>query len=93
MPPSATASPKALKPWSLDGAAAVAALTPVLREKLEADGQTRLFEEIEMPLCQVLSEMEEAGFLIDRQALAAFGESLTEGIERLEGEIWDLAGH
>ena len=78
---------------SLDGAAAVAALTPVLREKLEADGQTRLFEEIELPLCRVLSEMEEAGFLIDRQALAAFGESLTEGIERLEGEIWDLAGH
>ena len=78
---------------SLDGAAAVAALTPVLREKLEADGQTRLFEEIEMPLCKVLSEMEEAGFLIDRQALAAFGDSLTEGIERLEGEIWDLAGH
>ena len=78
---------------SLDGAAAVAALTPVLREKLEADGQTRLFEEIELPLCRVLSEMEEAGFLIDRQALAAFGDSLTEGIERLEGEIWDLAGH
>ena len=78
---------------SLDGAAAVAMLTPVLREKLEADGQTRLFEEIELPLCRVLSEMEEAGFLIDRQALAAFGESLTEGIEGLEGEIWDLAGH
>ena len=78
---------------TLDGAAAVAALTPVLREKLEADGQTRLFEEIELPLCRVLSEMEEAGFLIDRQALAAFGDSLTEGIERLEGEIWDLAGH
>ena len=78
---------------SLEGAAAIAALTPVLQENLEADGQTRLFEEIELPLCRVLSEMEEAGFLIDRQALAAFGDSLTEGIERLEGEIWDLAGH
>ncbi len=78
---------------NLDGAAAIAALTPVLREKLETDGQTMLFEEIELPLCRVLSEMEEAGFLIDRQALAAFGDSLTEGIEQLEGEIWDLAGH
>ena len=78
---------------SLDGAAAVAALTPVLREKLETDGQTRLFEEIELPLCRVLSEMEETGFLIDRQALAAFGDSLTEDIEQLEGEIWELAGH
>ena len=78
---------------NLDGAAAVAALTPVLREKLEADGQTGLFEEIELPLCRVLSEMEETGFLVDRQALAAFGQSLTAGIEQLEEEIWALAGH
>ena len=78
---------------TLDGAAAIVTLTPVLREKLEADGQTKLFEEIELPLCRVLSEMEEAGFLIDRQALAAFGESLTSDIEKLEGEIRDLAGH
>ncbi|MBR3584668.1 MAG: DNA polymerase I, partial [Oscillospiraceae bacterium] len=78
---------------SLDGAGAVAALTPVLREKLEADGQTMLFEEIELPLCRVLSEMEETGFLIDRQALAAFSDSLIEGIAQLEGEIWELAGH
>ncbi|MBQ9662153.1 MAG: DNA polymerase I [Oscillospiraceae bacterium] len=77
----------------LNGAAAVTALTPVLREKLEADGQTKLFEEIELPLCRVLSEMEETGFLVDRQALAAFGQSLTAGIEQLEEEIWALAGH
>ena len=78
---------------SLDGAAAIAALTPVLKEKLESDGQTKLFEEIEMPLCRVLSEMEEAGFLVDRQALSDFGRSLTAGIEQLEEEIWALAGH
>ena len=77
----------------LNGTAAIAALTPVLREKLEADGQTKLFEEIELPLCRVLSEMEETGFLIDRPALAAFGDSLTADIEKLEGEIWELAGH
>ena len=78
---------------NLDGAAAIAALTPVLKEKLESDGQTKLFEEIEMPLCRVLSEMEEAGFLVDRQALSDFGRSLTAGIEQLEEEIWALAGH
>ena len=77
----------------LDGAAAVAALTPLLKEKLEEDGQTRLFEEIELPLCRVLSEMEETGFLIDRQALADFGDRLTASIEQLEQEIWTLAGH
>ena len=77
----------------LDGAAAIASLTPILRNKLEEDGQLRLYDEIELPLCRVLSEMEEAGFLIDRQALKAFGDSLTAGIEQLEEEIWALAGH
>ena len=76
-----------------DGAEAVAALLPVLTEKLAAEQMTELFERIEMPLCRVLSEMEEKGFLVDRQALKVFGESLNAGIEQLEGEIWDLAGH
>ena len=75
------------------GAAAVAALTPVLKEKLEREQMTALFEEIEMPLCRVLSEIEETGFLVDRQALAAFGENLNSGIARLEEEIHALAGH
>ncbi|MBO6016418.1 MAG: DNA polymerase I, partial [Oscillospiraceae bacterium] len=77
----------------LDGAAAVAALTPVLKEKLSQEQMTVLFEDIEMPLCRVLSEMEETGFLVDRQALAAFGEALNSGIAQLEEEIHALAGH
>ena len=76
-----------------DGAEAVALLTPVLKEKLEAEGMTALFETIEMPLCRVLSEMEEEGFLVDREALRAFGESLVQGITQLEEEIHALAGH
>ena len=52
-----------------------------------------LFREIELPLCTVLSDMEETGFLVDRAALAAYGESLNAGIAQLQQEIWDLAGH
>ena len=37
--------------------------------------------------------MEETGFLVDRKALAAFGENLTAGITQLEEELWDHAGH
>ena len=77
----------------LDGASAVASLVPKLREELKAHEMTALFEEIEMPLCRVLSEMEETGFLVDRNALADYGASLIAGIEQLEKEIWDLAGH
>ena len=77
----------------LEGAAAIAALTPVLKERLQQERMTELFETIELPLCRVLSEMEETGFLVDRDALAAFSRSLTSGIEQLEEEIWALAGH
>ena len=74
-------------------AAQIAALTPVLTETLEKEGMTALFQEIEMPLCRVLSEMEEKGFLVDRAALSAYGEGLTAGISALEEEIYALAGH
>ncbi|MCR5138018.1 MAG: DNA polymerase I [Oscillospiraceae bacterium] len=77
----------------LDGAAAVARLVPVLRDRLAAENMTRLFEEVELPLCSVLSEMEETGFLVDRRALAEFGESLNADIDRLQEEIYALAGH
>ena len=77
----------------LDGAAAVAQLVPVLDAALKAAGMEMLFREIELPLCTVLSDMEETGFLVDRAALAAYGESLNAGIAQLQQEIWDLAGH
>ncbi len=76
-----------------DGAAAVAKLTPVLQEKLREMQMTELFEKIEMPLCRVLSGMEDAGFWVDRRALANYGESLNAGISQLQEQIWAAAGH
>ena len=52
----------------------------------------QLYEEIEHPLCRVLAEMELAGFLIDREALRRFGDSLTGSIDALQQSIWALAG-
>ncbi|MDO4990498.1 MAG: DNA polymerase I [Eubacteriales bacterium] len=76
-----------------DGAEAVFALAPVLEEKLESLGMTKLYREIELPLCEVLSEMEKAGFYVDRKALYDFGESLNGDIARLQESIWRHAGH
>lgn len=73
-------------------AAAVMALHDPMQDRLfELDMKT-LFYEIELPLCPVLAQMEHAGFLVDRAALLAFGESLTGEIDRLQSEIWELAG-
>ena len=67
-------------------------LYPILREKLEATGLKEVFQEIEMPLCQVLAQMEHVGFLVDRTALRAFGERLSTRLNDTQGEIFHLAG-
>ena len=63
--------------------AAVAALAETLRPLLREMGVEELFDGIEMPLCKVLAEMECRGFLVDREALRHYGESLNAGIERV----------
>lgn len=66
-------------------------LAKVLAEKLTGD-EKRLYEEIELPLCYLLFEMEKEGFLVDRTGLADYSEALSGEAERLECEIYDLAG-
>ena len=75
------------------GCHAVYELYPVLNAKLQENGMDRLYYEIELPLCQVLSDMEASGFFVDRKALYEFGESLNSDIERLQQSIWQHAGH
>ena len=74
------------------GVKAVYALYGPLKEKLEALGMTDLYETVEHPLCRVLAEMELKGFLVDKAALHAFGESLTGSIDALQRSIWQHAG-
>lgn len=78
--------------WELDKAEAIYALYQVLPGRLEELGMHTLYYEIELPLCPVLADMERTGFLVDRAALYAFGQSLTEGITALQQEIWRQAG-
>ena len=70
----------------------IGALKETLSERLKELGMWDLFEKMELPLCQVLAEMEVEGFLIDRKALAEFGEVLAAGIEKLQESIYGHAG-
>lgn len=76
----------------LAGAEAVYRLRESTEKKLTQLGMTKLFYDIEMPLCRVLADMQEQGFMIDRAALSSFGESLTGTILKLEREIYIEAG-
>lgn len=67
-------------------------LHPLFLERLEELELKSLYETVELPLCQVLAEMEQEGFLIDQKALTAFGNALKLRIGETEREIYSLAG-
>ena len=72
--------------------AAVAALRETLAPKLRELELEPLYYDVELPLCAVLARMEQRGFLIDRAALAQFGETLQTSITQLEQQIYAAAG-
>jgi DNA polymerase-1 len=63
------------------------------REQLEEFGLERLMAEVEMPLIEVLADMERIGVKLDTKRLADIGRGIAERIDQLEREIFDLAGH
>ena len=73
-------------------AAAIACLHEPMNDKLLSLGMEKLYYEIELPLCPVLAEMEREGFLVDKDALREFGESMTGTIDALQKSIWEKAG-
>ena len=76
----------------LSHTALVDCLKYTLSQRLKELGMWELFEQIELPLCRVLAEMECEGFLIDKSALVSYGAVLAQGIDALQGSIYELAG-
>ena len=63
-------------------------LRSVLYDELQKTDMLKLYEQIELPLCRVLFEMEREGVAIDRDQLAQFGEMLTQRIDDCEKLIF-----
>jgi DNA polymerase-1 len=63
-----------------------------LEEELNERQATRLFNEIEMPLVQVLAEMEMAGIRLDVDYLAQMSEELSQRLGLIETRIFDSVG-
>ena len=75
----------------LSHTALIGALKEAMAPRLEELGMHELYYGVELPLCPVLAGMEGAGMLVDRQALAAFGEMLDGRIQADEAIIYELA--
>ncbi|MDD2955866.1 MAG: DNA polymerase I [Oscillospiraceae bacterium] len=70
----------------------LAGAAPAVERKIEENGQTPLLRDVEIPLAEVLADMELTGFALDRDSLAQFGEGLDGDIARLQDEVWQEAG-
>ena len=70
----------------------VFALRNPIGVKLEESDQMRVLCEIEMPLAEVLADMEMIGFKIDREGIRQYGEQLDAMTADLESRIYFAAG-
>lgn len=73
-------------------AAACLELKPVFDKKLEEEKMAHLLHDIELPLVEVLADMEHTGVRIDTDALAAYSKALTQRLADIERACIDLAG-
>ena len=67
-------------------------LTAILSPELEAQGLADLFEDLELPLINVLASMEERGVRIDTEYLREMSHEIGSDMERLRALIHDEAG-
>jgi DNA polymerase I len=74
-------------------AALVYALSPQLVEELEEMGLARLYYDVELPLADVLGEVEEVGMPVDVATLEAVGAEIEGRVEELERRIYEEVGH
>lgn len=70
----------------------IANLIEVMQKKLEEINSLELFENIEMPLIQVLAKMQCTGIYVDKQELVEFGNKLKQEIDLIKQQIYTLAG-
>ncbi|MCS7168569.1 MAG: DNA polymerase I [Gemmatales bacterium] len=67
-------------------------LCEILESKLREEGLERLYREVEVPLIAVLADMEYWGVRIDVDLLRQLSRDYTQRLQKLEEEIYRLAG-
>lgn len=68
-------------------------LYATLAPRVVASGVWMIYEEIEMPLLPVLTDMERAGILLDNQFLSEMSQRLSQRLVELEREMFRIVGH
>lgn len=65
---------------------------PIMEENLKESNMDGLLYHVEMPLVEVLADMEYEGIKVDKEKLNELGLQFKETIKKLESEIYEIAG-
>ncbi|UVV57974.1 DNA polymerase I [Bacteroides thetaiotaomicron] len=84
--------PKDIYRYACEDADVTLKLKNVLEKELKENDAERLFYDIEMPLVPVLVNIERNGVLLDTEALKQSSVHFTAQMQRIEQEIYELAG-
>lgn len=80
-------------PYAAADVRATESLASLFEQQLKDHGLWGLFQEVEMPLVEVLLDMELAGVALDLEYLKGMSQEMHQRITQLEEEIYKLAGH
>ncbi len=78
---------------SINFGAQISLLCNKLNDLLVENNQTKLLADIEIPLAKVLADMEMAGFMVDADGIAEYGNQLETKINELSAKIFELVGY
>ena len=79
-------------PYACEDADFALELSRLLWPKVEGEKMDKLYRDIELPMIEILADMETAGVKVNDRALGALAAELEKEISRLEKKIYDLAG-
>jgi DNA polymerase-1 len=70
----------------------VARIAPVLRQKLANNDQFGIYDDIELPIVDVLIDIELAGMKVDGDSLNKFSAHISKDLEKLHAQLYEIAG-
>ncbi|MEM6358625.1 MAG: DNA polymerase I [Bacteroidota bacterium] len=85
--------PSEVKDYACEDADITLQLKQKIAAEIDKEGFTKLLNEIELPLVNVLAQMEFEGVKIDEEALASMSKELQEESLKAQEEIFKIAGH
>ena len=74
-------------------AEATLAVFEILRPQIQQQELRSVYEQIDLPLAPVLADIEITGIRVDTEVLSQLSVRLTERIEHIAQNVYDLAGH